>query len=360
MDAYGAARGTIRQAIATLRSEGLIDIEHGRGAFVRSRPPIQRKAFDRFARAHRDQGKAAYLAEMEQEGRRPDVEVLEVGPAPASARSPSDSGSRQGSRCWSGAAATSRMGSRPSWPQLPSGRWQARYRDAAGRLQPAPVTFATKVEATRYLATVEADQTLGTWTDPRLGRTTFKEWAERWQATTTDLRPTTRHLYDYLLDRFLFPAFEDMPLGRLDVMAVRTWLAEQRAAEKVSASTTAKAYRLLARILGSAVEAGYIARNPCTVKGAGVERAPEMRHISAAELTQLASKIDRRYRALVLVAGYGGLRWGDLVGLRRFRSTRCTRPWTWPSRSWRSTGRSRPASPRPRPGAASSPFRPPR
>src|SRR5215217_2929143 len=61
MDIYEAARGTVRQAIATLRTEGLVDIEHGRGAFVRRRPPVQRKAYDRFARRHREAGKAAYL-----------------------------------------------------------------------------------------------------------------------------------------------------------------------------------------------------------------------------------------------------------------------------------------------------------
>jgi len=83
MDIYEAARGTVRQAIATLRTEGLVDIEHGRGAFVRRRPPVQRKAYDRFARRHRDAGKAAYLAELEEEGRRPEVQVLEIAPAPA-------------------------------------------------------------------------------------------------------------------------------------------------------------------------------------------------------------------------------------------------------------------------------------
>lgn len=84
MDAYGAARGTIRQALAQLRSEGLISTEHGRGGFVRRRPPIKRLASDRFARQNRERGKAAYLAEMEVEGRAPGVEVLEVGPALAS------------------------------------------------------------------------------------------------------------------------------------------------------------------------------------------------------------------------------------------------------------------------------------
>lgn len=83
MSTHGAARGTVRQAIATLRTEGLVDIEQGRGAFVRRRPPVQRKAYDRFARRHREAGKAADLIELE--GRRPEVEVLEITPAPAPA-----------------------------------------------------------------------------------------------------------------------------------------------------------------------------------------------------------------------------------------------------------------------------------
>jgi integrase len=56
-----------------------------------------------------------------------------------------------------------------------------------------------------------------------------------------------------------------------------------------------------------------------TIKGAGLERAAEMRHVSIPQLHALAEAVPGRYRALVLVAGYGGLRWGELVGLRRRR-----------------------------------------
>src|SRR3954451_5059324 len=78
IDTHGVARGTIRQAVNLLRSEGLVRTEHGRGTFVRDRPPVRRLAHDRFARRHRKRGRAAYLAELEAEGRVPSVEVLEV------------------------------------------------------------------------------------------------------------------------------------------------------------------------------------------------------------------------------------------------------------------------------------------
>jgi GntR family transcriptional regulator len=78
MDLHGVARGTVRDAMDLLRGEGLVRTEHGRGSFVRDRPPVRRLAHDRFARRHRKRGRAAYLAELEAEGRVAEVDVLEV------------------------------------------------------------------------------------------------------------------------------------------------------------------------------------------------------------------------------------------------------------------------------------------
>lgn len=75
---HRVARGTVRDAMDLLRAEGLVRTEHGRGSFVRDRPPVRRLAHDRFARRHRDRGRAAYLAELEAEGRKPEVQVLEI------------------------------------------------------------------------------------------------------------------------------------------------------------------------------------------------------------------------------------------------------------------------------------------
>ena len=84
--------------------------------------------------------------------------------------------------------------------RLPSGRWQARYWDAADNRITAPTTFATKTDAQRWLSAAETDMARGDWHDPRLGDLPFADWADRWMATKTPtISPATQDLYRYLL-----------------------------------------------------------------------------------------------------------------------------------------------------------------
>ncbi|MFG2578334.1 GntR family transcriptional regulator [Streptomyces malaysiensis] len=78
VDHFGVSRMTVRNALSLLQQEGLAVSEHGKGVFVRPRPPVRRLASDRFARRHRDQGKAAFTVEAEAAGSRPEVDGLEV------------------------------------------------------------------------------------------------------------------------------------------------------------------------------------------------------------------------------------------------------------------------------------------
>jgi len=75
---YSVARMTARQAIQELRSEGRVVAEHGRGVFVRLPAPVRRLASDRFARKHREAGRAAFLAEADKAGAAPSVDQIEV------------------------------------------------------------------------------------------------------------------------------------------------------------------------------------------------------------------------------------------------------------------------------------------
>lgn len=69
---------TTRNALRLLQDEGLITAEHGRGVYVRARPPVRRLASDRFAQRHRKEGKAAFLAEADQATAHPDVDLITV------------------------------------------------------------------------------------------------------------------------------------------------------------------------------------------------------------------------------------------------------------------------------------------
>ena len=75
---YGLALGTVREAISLLKAEGIIETRPGRGAFVRSNPPIRRLASDRFARHHRQMGIGAYGVDLAQTGQSSQVDRIEI------------------------------------------------------------------------------------------------------------------------------------------------------------------------------------------------------------------------------------------------------------------------------------------
>src|SRR5882757_5809268 len=75
---YGVSRMTVRNSLSVLQGEGLVVSEHGKGVFVRPRPPVRRLASDRFARRHREQGKSAFIVEADAAGGHPQVDSLEV------------------------------------------------------------------------------------------------------------------------------------------------------------------------------------------------------------------------------------------------------------------------------------------
>ena len=142
----------------------------------------------------------------------------------------------------------------------------------------------------------------------------FGAYVKPW-LSSRELAPRTRELYGHLNKRLLAPTFATTPLTRITSEAVRLWHSDLTS--RAGALQAAKGYRLLRAVLNTAIADGLLLRNPCHIVGGGQERTPERPLVTPAQVLALAEAIEPRYRALVLLAGTGGLRLGELLGLRR-------------------------------------------
>lgn len=200
-----------------------------------------------------------------------------------------------------------------------SGRWQSRYRDPNGRIQTR--MFATKGDAARFLAGVRADLDRGEWFDPNAGRQFVSDYAHGWVKTRRvrgrPLAPRTVALYNWLLDKHILPSIGHLQLRQLTPAVIREWHGKLTSPTGPGAITAAKCYRLLRSICTSAVAEEEIPRNPCAVPGAGQESSPERPVATVPQVLTLAEKVGERWQALVLLAAFCSLRFGELAALKR-------------------------------------------
>jgi integrase len=240
-------------------------------------------------------------------------------------------------------------------------------------MRAGPETYERKSDAERALSLIEAQMISGEWADSDRSKIKLRDYDAYWIAQRAGLRPRTVDLYTWLCGKHINPYLGAVPLGRLSTPMIRDWRAKLLR-DGVSVPMAAKAYRLLRSILTTAVEEDKIvARNPCRIRGAGTEHAPERPVLTVAQVFELAELVgrrpignirrlpdgryrlryrrhgimrtapdvyltrptaeaalwamgkdgrvdydhDRRYRALVLLATFASLRWGEATALRR-------------------------------------------
>ena len=202
--------------------------------------------------------------------------------------------------------------------RLPSGQYQARYLGPDRQTHKASVTFSSKGDAETFLATVRTDIVRSTWQPPsrRPERVdNFREYADEWLAgRSRELKPRTTVLYRGLLDRHLYPRLGSMQLDQISPAAVRAWHSRL----ETGPTRRAHAYSLLRTILNTAVTDDVIPANPCRLRGAGQSRrVKEIRPATLDELAKVSEAMPGRLRLIVLLAAWCGLRFGELVELRR-------------------------------------------
>lgn len=203
--------------------------------------------------------------------------------------------------------------------RLPSGRYRASYLHKLTVWTPAPAgtTFAAKIDAEGWLSDERRKIDHGTWTPPGIetqrGRT-LADYAEARIAQRT-LSPRTRKGYQETLANHIVPVLGEIPLSQLSVTLVRAWYSSLLPNHPTA---RAHAYGLLHSICRDAVSEKLIESNPCVERKAmNAKRKRKIRALTIAQLTEVAENTPDELRAAVLIAGWLGLRSGELKGLQR-------------------------------------------
>lgn len=208
--------------------------------------------------------------------------------------------------------------------KLPSGRYRALYWHE-GRRYVAETTFVAEQDARGWLALRQADIIRKTWTPPEALDETprkvlaFREYADDWlthrQVKGRPIKTRTREHYRTLLDDHILPTFASMPVASITGDDVRGWYQNL---DTATPTLRAHCYGLLRTILGTAAGTGKIGANPCNIEGAGsVKRVHTPRPATPGQVLALSWEMPKQYRAMVLLAAWCALRFGELTELRR-------------------------------------------
>jgi integrase len=200
--------------------------------------------------------------------------------------------------------------------QRASGRWQARYVGPDGLMRTAPYTFESERKAERWLTLVESEIIRNLWRPPEAGEVELDGYAAAWVAERK-LAPRTREGYEDLLRLHIRPHLGHLMVAAIRPQTVRAW--RRKLLETGTTEPQAvKAYCLLRAVLNTAVrEDRLIVENPCRIRGFDRYHTPERPTATIDQVYRLAELVPERYRALIMVAALTGVRWGELVALRR-------------------------------------------
>lgn len=233
--------------------------------------------------------------------------------------------------------------------KMRSGRWQARFTvpldhpsGRGGQIVTAPHTFEPntygreaagdwlRAEELRLNAEGSSWHTLAEHAEAERVRTaaetapTFAQYAEVWlrarKVKGQPLQESTKRGYLIWLGKYVLPTFGEMPLDTITAADVVRWY---DGLPHDKGKTVRECYALAKAIMKSATAADGVlpgAVNPFTIDGAGTigkraEKRTEV--IEGADLALILAKIRPEWRAMIALALGCGLRFGEIVALRR-------------------------------------------
>jgi integrase len=187
-------------------------------------------------------------------------------------------------------------------------RYQVRYRDPDGIQRKE--SFLRKADADRFENGINAAMDQGTYSDPSLGRTTFKQVAEEWLAGHRNR--STRQAVELRLRLHIYPV-----IGHKQVSKIKPSDMDDlaRAVEHLSDSYQRVILTNASSVLGRAVRDRLIAENPAKMLKRPKVTDKPLVVWTPEQVHAVYEALPDRYALLVLLGSGLGLRQGEAFGL---------------------------------------------
>ena len=208
----------------------------------------------------------------------------------------------------------------------PSGRFQASYLGPDRKRHFAPTTFSNRMKAERWLGNERdlVDRAIAghdPWLSPAqrsakaaVVAETLSEFGSRW-IEQRNIKERTRIHYTSIFSDHIEPKLGGIAIGNLTGQMIRNWYSQTLVDRPTYRAHT---YSLLKSILETAVKDGLLTTNPCQINGAGSVKSKTQAVIPTVEqLAEIADKIEPKFKALILISAWCGLRFGEAIELRR-------------------------------------------
>lgn len=190
-------------------------------------------------------------------------------------------------------------------------RWRARYLDPTGRERSQ--TFARKVDAERFLATVETDKMRGAYLDPHAGRITLDDFYAEWSAR--QLWETNTRTAMSLAMRST--SLGGLPLSKLRRSHIEAWI-KRMDADGLAPGTIKTRVNNVRAVLRAAVRDRAIAVDPSDSVTLPRDRRREAAMVlpTVDDVGKVMKAAEPSFQAFIALAAFAGLRLGEAAGLQ--------------------------------------------
>lgn len=194
-----------------------------------------------------------------------------------------------------------------------SRRYYVKYRSADHK-QHKKKGFLRKRDAEAYAATVTVAIAGNSYVDPAKGKTLIGELGPKWlEGKRGVVKPKYYADLEAAWRNHVKPKWGSREVASILRSEIQAWVSAK--SQEKSASVVIRAYGILHGIMEDALHDGIISKTPCERVKMPRKTRKERTYLTPAQVLTLADAAGR-YRPLIMVLGFCGLRWGEAAALR--------------------------------------------